>query len=512
MPRIRSVTTASGATAIQVVERSKGKTHILKHIGSGHTEEEVGCLLESAQRWLDSYRPSLFPSPERTNIPLSSVQFTHTTHRFAYDTLKNITTHIGFHALPPLLIDLAIMRLIEPSSKLRAIELLQRYFGISYTERTVYRTLPKLVKKKEDVETIAVSWAQEHYHDNLSFVLYDVTTLYFESFKHDEAEEGLRKPGFSKDNKSQQPQIVVGLLVTREGFPLGYEVFKGNTFEGKTMLTVLEKFVEKHGTKHPAVVADAAMLSHTNVAALKKDGYSYIVGARTGSLALPVITAAHKEIAGEDGATTRSATAHGDLILAFSQKRYLKDKREMDKQIARAQALVEKKEPGRRAKFVAKGAGEKESYVLNEALKAKTELLLGMKGYYTNIPEALLSNDEIIARYHDLWHVEAAFRMAKSDLQTRPIFHRTEDAVRAHVLVCFAALVVGRHMELSTGVSLRSIVDKFRQLSEAHLVDTLTGESFVLQMVVPERVKEMVGEMMKDGRMVKSGLSTGGKV
>ena len=114
------------------------------------------------------------------------------------------------------------MRIVEPSSKLRAIELLKRHFHIIYTERTVYRTLPKLIKKKEDIEEIAVAWAKNHYRDNLSFVLYDVTTLYFESFTADE----LRKQGFSKDSKSQQPQIVVGLLVTTGGFPLGYEVFR----------------------------------------------------------------------------------------------------------------------------------------------------------------------------------------------------------------------------------------------------------------------------------------------
>ena len=139
-----------------------------------------------------------------------------------------------FTHLPPLLLDLTIMRLIEPASKLRSIEMLSRYFGIHYSQR-IYRTIPKLITHKADIEQRAYSVAEEKFQEQFYYVLYDVTTLYFESFKADD----LKIQGFSKDNKSQQPQIVIGLLVTQSGLPLSYNVFAGNTFEGKTMLPVV---------------------------------------------------------------------------------------------------------------------------------------------------------------------------------------------------------------------------------------------------------------------------------
>ena len=147
------------------------------------------------------------------------------------------------------------MRLIEPASKLRSIALLSHYFGINYSQR-IYRNIPKLILHKSDVEHCAYNIALKKFREPFYFVLYDLTTLYFESFKSDE----LKIPGFSKDNKSQQPQIVIGLMVTQTGFPLSYQVFAGNTFEGKTMLPIVETFIATHKDTMPIVVADAAML------------------------------------------------------------------------------------------------------------------------------------------------------------------------------------------------------------------------------------------------------------
>lgn len=150
------------------------------------------------------------------------------------------------------------MQIIEPASKLRTIELLQRYFNFSYGERTVYRLLPQLIDQKAIIEEAAYQTACTHFGEAFALVLYDVTTLYFESHEPD---DDLKARGFSKDDKSKQPQIVVGLLVTPQGFPLMHEVYKGNTFEGHTMLGVLQQFKKRHPQANPIIVADAAMLS-----------------------------------------------------------------------------------------------------------------------------------------------------------------------------------------------------------------------------------------------------------
>ena len=414
------------------------------------------------------------------------------THTFARAALLAAARHIGLDALDePLLLDLALMRIIEPASKLRSVELIERYFGVHYRSSGIYERLPRFAMRKAEIEQAAVAYAKEVRSSDLSLVLYDVTTLYFESFEADE----LRVPGFSKDNKAQQPQIVVGLLVTREGFPLGYEVFKGNTFEGHTMLPVLESFARAHRVETPTVVADAAMLSRENTATLAARGYAYIVGARLANASPSVIKKVSCALARKDGKTVRIATKHGDLVAAFSLKRYRKDKREMDGQIRKAKELVAGRKSGKRAKFVLKSKNE--ALTLDEPLIAKATLLLGVKGYYTNISREKLSDTEVIARYHDLWNVEASFRMAKSDLATRPIFHHKKDAIRAHVVVCFVALLMGKTLELSSGLSLRRVRDLLWSITDAAITDTVTGETFVLRSPMEHVIHSPIGKLLK---------------
>lgn len=488
MPSIRKTKTSSGKTAVQVVRYENRKVVIVKHLGSAKTNEEIAALIESAEVWINANdpQPALFQVKEKRTLSLASAKYIGVSHSVAHEALKATADKIGFGALHPLLLDLAYMRLIEPSSKLRSIELLKRYFGIEYAERTVYRTLPKLAEKKKEVEEIAVSWAKQGLSSDLSVVLYDVTTLYFETFESDD----LRVPGFSKDNKSQQPQIVVGLLVNREGFPLGYEIFKGNTFEGKTMLPVLEEFAKAHNTSVPTVVADAAMISRENVKKLSEKGFSYIVGARLANASPKIIEKISAELGQKDGSAIRIETEHGSLVCGFSSKRYRKDKHEMDVQIVKAKALIAKGESGRRAKFVGKTSDG--IYQLDEMLQKKTESLLGIKGYYTNIGENLLNNQEVISRYKDLWRVEAAFRMSKSDLAARPIFHYKADAVKAHMLICFTALVIGKYLEMTLCDSLRNIIDMIWEVTDAKIQDTASGEVVTLRSDLNADVKNIL--------------------
>lgn len=488
MPSIRKTRTASGAIAVQVVRYEHRKVIVLKHIGSARTPDEVTALTESGGAWIErmTTQRSLFPTTPRRTLSLATTRYRGIPHTFAYTILSDIATRCGFTALRSrLLLDLALLRIIEPASKLRSIALLDRYFGIRYAERSVYRTLPRLLTRKADAERIAVAFAQWELSCDLSFVLYDVTTLYFETFDTDD----LRVPGFSKDQKPQQPQIVVGLLVTPQGFPLGHEVFRGNTFEGKTMLPVIEAFRTAHGVTTCTVVADAGMLSLENLTELPQRGLSYIVGARMASCSAAIIEQVRVTLGQRDGATLRIPTAHGDLICAFSTTRYRKDTHELDRQVMRAKALVAAKEPGRRARFVATRDG---TYALHTERIAQARALLGIKGYYTNIPSARATDHEIIAHYRSLWHVEQAFRMSKSDLATRPIFHRMEDAIRAHVLICFIALALGKYLEIATGLSLRRVVDILWSVTDAQLADTATGEVFTLRSEPDERVRALL--------------------
>jgi len=206
MFRIRKVKTKSGAVAIQVVQYHGHQAKIAKHIGSSKEDIEYKLLLKQAQGWIDgqTLQLTMFPEPKQKVLVVERGECIAVTHHFAYQFFMSCFKECNLSHLPPLLLDFAIIRLIEPASKLRSIDLLSRYFGIYYTQR-IYRKIPKLITYKADIEQCAYSVAEQKFKEQFYYVLYDVTTLYFESFKADE----LKIQGFSKDNKSQQPQIVI---------------------------------------------------------------------------------------------------------------------------------------------------------------------------------------------------------------------------------------------------------------------------------------------------------------
>lgn len=473
MLKIRKVKTKSGAIAFQVVQYKGHKVKIEKHIGSAKNEEQCKALYSLANEWIETYsaQTTLFPVKRQKTLFIENAKCIAVTHHFAYHFFAKCIDALGLSHLPQLLIDLAIMRLIEPSSKLQAISLLSRYFGKQYSQR-IYQTIPKFIDYKDVIENQAFKTVRDTFEEQFYYVLYDVTTLYFESFKSDE----LRIQGFSKDNKSQQPQIVIGLLVTQSGFPLSCNVFPGNTFEGKTMLPIIQNFIDKHPNTKPIIVADAAMLDEDRLAELRNKNISYIVGARLTNANINLVKQINSALNTNNGAIIRLQTQHGNLICDFSMKRYKKELNELNKQIQKAKDLVAKQSLGNKTKFVKRIS--KEKIELNIALIEKRKMLLGIKGYCTDLSEDQLSNNNVIDRYHQLWHVEQSFRMSKFDLQARPIYHRNEDAVRSHVLICFIALMAEKYLELKTNISLKKIRMLVWDITESHIQDSTTKEVF----------------------------------
>jgi hypothetical protein len=227
-------------------------------------------------------QPNLFaetpppPPPSSFQDAFARSKLVGVTHQFARRVLLACARKCGLGDLSELYLDLALMRIIEPASKLRTLELLESHFNVQYARRTLHRMLPKLLEHQAAIQTV-----RDHMQEKFSLVLYDVTTLYVETFK----EYDFQKPGFSKDNKPMQPQIVIGLITTRSGFPVMHEVFEGNTFEGHTMLAIVKRFHERVGETQPVIVADAAMLSKANIQQLEQEDYCYIVGARLANTA-----------------------------------------------------------------------------------------------------------------------------------------------------------------------------------------------------------------------------------
>jgi len=475
---IRVVKTASKSQAVQIVYYRNRKRIVYKHIGSGKTDKEIADLKLVAQDFIDNYSPplSLFGEIKFNNLLyLNKSEFLGVYYTFFYEIAWGLMSKMGITGIKKqLLLDLVIVRMIEPASKLRSMELLDTYFGITHRRQSYYKSASKWLELKSEIESIVVNFAKENYSFNFDLLFYDVTTLYFETFE----EDGFRKNGFSKDNKSQQPQILVALMVTKEGFPIAYEVFSGNTFEGHTIIPVVNDFIRKYAVKEFTVVADAAMISAENIKQLTENNINYIVGARLGNLSNERIEQIDKNITREDDTCIRIKTNNGFLICSYSSVRYRKDKHEMEKQIEKAKYIVENPSKNKKLKFTKSNGQELE---LNQKLIDKTRKLLGIKGYYTNLEENVLSNKTIMERYHELYRIEQAFRISKNDLQTRPIFHFKEDPIKLHILICFMALAVSKHIELQTNMSIKKFITESKKVTDARLLNTLTTKEIKIR-------------------------------
>ncbi len=488
---VRTVKTSSGATAVQIVRYEKRKTIVVSHIGSAHAKDAITSLKEEAQKQIEktSIQKSLFPKEKQKTSPILVInksEYLGARYTFIYEVLSSLLNFFKFDKLgSQLLFDLVIMRIIQPVSKLESLEYLSEMFGIIYKEGSLYQEIAKFPKLKNIVQESVIAIAKNQFSFDFSIVFYDVTTLYFESFKDDP--EGFKKPGFSKDNKANQPQIVIGLIVTKEGFPVSYEIFEGNTFEGKTFIPTIVDFKDAHKVGNLTVVADAAMISFPNVQSLITNNLSYIVGARTANLKLDQIKTISEKLNQTDGASTRIETERGLLLCDFSLKRYQKDKREMDKQIAKAERLLQENDVFKRTKFIKTESKTKQS--LNENLIEKTKLLLGIKGYYTNLVSE--TDETIIKHYHNLWHVELAFRIAKSDLAMRLIYHFKKQTIEAHILICFMALAVCKYMELKTEKSTKKIIKLLKSITEARIKNLLTGEIITMKQKLPKEIEQL---------------------
>lgn len=479
MLKIRQIKYAKGSTSVQVYKIENRKRVILRHIGTARSEDELKNLITLANDFIEkiSKQLILFKEDEVSNnvLNLKQTEFLGVYYTFFYDLVHKVFISTGFDKLRnPFLLDLVIMRMLEPGSKLRSVALIEEYFGIKYRRQQYYESAPKWLTLKTKTESIAVNFAKSYYEFDYSLVFYDVTTLYFETFKSDD----LRKNGFSKDNKSQQPQILIGLMVTKEGLPISYDIFSGNTFEGHTFIPMIEKFKLRNQVSSFTVVADAAMISTENSEALNKKGIHYIVGARLGNTSTALLQEIDRTLPRQDGKTIRLKTHSGDLICSFSSVRYRKDKYEMEKQLERAKQLIENPGKSKKLKFT-KTSGEK--LELNQKLIEKTHKLLGVKGYYTNLPERIANNKTIIDRYRELYRVEQCFRISKSDLQTRPIFHYKEEPIKLHVLICFIALFISKHIELKTGGSIKSFIHECKKITDARLLNKITNKEIKLR-------------------------------
>jgi len=473
--RIRKVKTASGSTAIQVGYYQGKRFKLKKHIGSSKETKKILELITIAKKYISSISPQieLNFNPQSDEILFKrGIRAKDSRLDTAFHYLEEIYSKIGLNKIEnEILKHFVMIRVLHPASKTKSILLLEKYFGINYKRTTVFRQLSKLVSLKEQVQQIAIKYAKDNLHFDFSLIFYDVTTLYFETHDSDD----FRKNGFSKDNKLNQPQILIGLVVNDVGFPIYFDIFKGNTFEGKTIIPIITTIKEKYQIRRFTVVADSGMLSKDNLSELESREIDYVVGARIGNTKLDEV----KDIASQLNQTDKKIIKKDNILYEYSIKRAKKDKRDNDRQVEKAEYYL--RNPSKvmkRSKFLSNDTLK--SFTLNNRLIEKNRLLEGIKGYKTNIDN--LDNKLLIARYKDLWRVEQSFRIAKSDLEARPIYHRRKNSIEYHILIVFTALCMARIIEMEKGESIKKVTDDLKDRWTITLVDKISGNSLKIEL------------------------------
>ena len=480
-PFLREVKTVSGAMAVQIAVKEGRRDKVIEHLGSAHTEAELAALMEIGRHRIapDQLALELTPTPPavqgfpRVSVPVGtdavvaskrSGLLWDVLHR-AYNCLGLGDATGGDRAFE----QMVLARLIEPTSKAQVPRVLGDLGLESVSVRTLFRSLARAQERGYRESLSGALFEHVTTSGGLALCLYDVTTLYFEA----ETRDSLRRVGDWRGEESR-PQIIVGLLVDRAGFPLRI---------------VVEQFRQAAKVEPLVVVADAGMLSAANLAALDDARLRFIVGART--TRAPGDLEAHFHWEGDaftDGQVidtitprrgsrserdkSRKAEPVWDphthpgswrAIWVYSKKRAARDNQTLTAQANRARAVIAGEKRPKGTRFVTVHAGDA---TLDEASIARARSLVGLKGYVTNIPARLMDAGEVVSSYHELWHVEQSFRMSKHDLRARPVFHHTRDAIEAHLTVVMAALAVARYLQDATGISIARIVRELRSLQE----------------------------------------------
>lgn len=471
---IRENKNRSGSISIQVVVKHRGRNKVVYTAGSSKSQYEIELLKVKAQEFINRQKGSFSLFIEKEDVIIQSF-----VESLSNNSLQIIGPQLVLEPLFDIIFpissrdyfkDLVLCRIIYPGSKLRTVDYLARHFNKAVSEQTIYRAMDSLDSSlKKSIEECTYKRALKYSEGGkLSLVFYDMTTLYFET----ESEDDLRKIGYSKDGKHQHPQIMIGLLVDAQGYPIAYDVFKGNTAETKTLIPVIEQLVARFDIGKPVIVADAALLSKKNLEALHAHNYTYVLGGRikneTQQLKQLIISQAINE-----DEPIELAHPFGRLIVSYSEKRSKKDSFNREKGLRRLENKLKTNKLNKEAinnrgynKYL-KIEGETKITIDYDLYKADC-VWDGLKGYLTNTS---LTKQEIIGNYSNLWRVEKAFRMSKSDLRFRPIFHRKENRIKSHLLICFAAFALYKELELiiiknEIDISVQKAIDELKGVQQ----------------------------------------------
>ena len=477
----------SGTVSVVVAEKNSGIYRELITIGISKSPEETGALMSKAREWIDREQERRHPrldlfGEERSKCEaelLNAEQMlsciTNISINGADLILDRVFDNVGFNRIEDTVFrQLVKARLSYPASKAATVEYLKNHFDEDVSLSKIYRYLDKLSSNQHEiVQDISVLHTRRILGGHIGILFYDVTTLYFEADYEDE----LRKTGFSKEGRHRNPQIILGLLVSIGGYPLAYCIHEGNKYEGHTMLPVVTGFVRKYKLEDFIVVADSGLMNSDNIADLEANGYQYIIGAKIKNESKRIQEWILSQPKVDKQMTEYDKGGGRRLLVGYTDDRARKDAHNREKGIQRLEKAYQrgtltKDNINKRGynKFL-KMEGDIKVTINYDKLEADAKWD-GLKGYLTNTN---IPTGEVYAAYHNLWHVERAFRISKSKIEIRPMFHFTHRRIKAHVCICFVALKVYKELERLLKLSnVNMSVDKVLALAQTIVTIQMT--------------------------------------
>jgi transposase len=523
--------------AIQLVENirvgNKVKQKIVRHFGTALDEKEAKILSQLAEVYkaqlqeqsaqLQLFEKSTFDTiekltessskqqPERLDVNLKNIVEEKRITTGIHQVFGKIFDKVGFNNVLKrpsnkkssvrLLKNVVIGRIAEPSSKRSTARMLSEEYDINTQLTSIYRMMDFMDDEViEKIQQKTYSYTRQLRGEELDVIFYDCTSLYFESFK----QEGLMQNGYSKDGKFNQAQIILSILVTKQGLPVGYQVYSGNTFEGNTLEDAVELIKKKYKIDEVVFVADSGLISHKNIQELHQNNVSFIMGARIKNqnkeITEQILDKSNYKLIDnkqyENGLKYKQIplNEYFTMTVTYSPKRAEKDKYDRETAIEKLkQKLKKSKNPkGLLSNFgykkFIKIQGEANLEIDEPKLK-EAEKWDGLKGIVSNTKN--LTPLQQITHYAGLWQVEETFRISKHDVKMRPVYHWTDKRIKAHIAICFMALSCMRFAEYEVAarykkISPAEIRKQLKQVQTSILKDKSTGKLYAL----PSKIQE----------------------
>ena len=523
--------------SVQLVESVRvGKAvrqRIVRHIGIALDEEELVKLNDLAAvvkaKLEADTQPQLFPPEDvaeqliaarsrRDDAPLKvdlkqlieTQRLTsgiHAVYGAVYEALglSRLLPAWRYRASHKALFHNVMARLANPDSKRASVRALAADFGVQVSLPQVYRMMDLLdADRIERLNALAGQEAKALLGGTLRVLFFDCTTLYFESF----TEDALKQPGYSKDAKFKECQVLLALAVTETGLPVRYTVLPGATFEGHSLIPVVQALQADSEAEDAVVVADRGMLSEANLNALEAAGLHYIVGARLKSLPQRLQTQAldasgYETLKDGDGARVRELTHNTRrLVVGFSPVRAEKDRRDRDKALDKLRKKLAKSD---NPKDLLSNRGYKQylriegksTLRVNPDKIAQAQRWDGLHGVITNLPKAT-KTATILGQYRGLWQVEDTFRVSKHDLKVRPIYHWTPRRIRAHIAIAFMSLLCVRHLQYRMTLQARPVSPEVIRNALVHVQHSvLEHKQTNRRYVIPSAISETGRQLYK---------------